>query len=122
MKQIQRVVICGTSVFIMSIEAGLITLPGMDVIRVDPRLPAAVERITALEPDIVVAQQDGACADLTLTLVNRGLPLLELDARQNQATLLSSARVVVAETDDLVRVIERALNANLRDAGRESES
>jgi len=122
MKQVQRIVICGTSVFIMSIEAGLTALPGMEVMRVDPRLPAAVERITALEPDIVLAQHDGACADLTLTLVNRGLPLLELDARQNHATLLSSARVVVAETDDLVRVIERALNANLRDAGRESES
>ncbi len=122
MKQIQRVVVCGTSVFIMSIEAGLTALPEMEVIRIDPRLPAAVERITALEPDIVLAQQDGACADLTLALVNRGLPLLELDARQNHATLLSGARVMVAGADDLVQVIERALNANLGGAGRKGES
>ncbi len=112
MDHVQRVVICGTSVFIMAIEARLAALPGMEVVRVDPRLPAAVERITALEPDIVLAQQDGTCANLTLALVNQGLPLIKQDVGQNEATLLSSVRVPIVETDDLVQAIERALDVN----------
>ncbi len=64
----------------------------------------------ALEPDIVVVQQDDACAGLTLAMVNQGLPLVKLDIGQNEATLLSSVRVPVVETNDLVQVIERALN------------
>ncbi len=120
MNRVQRVVICGTSVFILAIEARLTAIPGMEVIRVDPRLPAAVERITALEPDIVLAQQDGTCTDLTLALVNQGLPLIKLDIGQNEATLLSSVRVPIVETDDLVQMIERALDVSFFAIGEKS--
>ncbi len=112
MNHVQRIVICGTSVFILAIEARLAALPEMEVMRVDPRLPAAVERITALEPDIVLAQQDGACTGLTMAMVNQGLPLIKLDVGQSQATLLSSVRVPIVEADDLVQVIEHALDVN----------
>ncbi len=62
-------------------------------------------------------RNSGTCADLTLALVNQGLPLIKLDIGQNEATLLSSVRVPIVETDDLVQVIEHALDVSFVEIG-----
>ncbi len=102
-----RIVICGESIFLMAIEARLADVPGIDVARLDPHLPTVADRIVALEPDVVVIERDQGHGDLALALLSQGLPLLELDSQQGQATLLTGARVVAAEVDSLMRVLER---------------
>ena len=71
------VVIWGTSVFLMSIEAGLAKLPGMEVVRLNPRLPNAEARILALSPDVVIVGHNGGSEGLVLALLDRGFPLIE---------------------------------------------
>jgi hypothetical protein len=107
MNHVQRVVICGTSVFLMSIEAGLAKLPGMEVVRFNPHLPDAEARIMALSPDVVIAEWGDNHADLARTLLSHGLSLVELDASRNAVTVLSGRQVRVSETEDLARVIEQ---------------
>ncbi len=101
------VVIWGTSVFLMSIEAGLAKLPGMEVVRLNPHLPGAEARIMALAPDVVVVERSDNHAGQARTLLSHGLPLVELDASRNVVTVLSGRRVQVSETEDLARLIEQ---------------
>ncbi len=108
MNYVRRVVIWGTSVYLMSIEAGLAKLPGMEVVRLNPHLPGAEARILALSPDVVIVERSDNHADLARTLLSHGLPLLELDASRNAVTVLSGRQVRASETEDLARVIEQA--------------
>ncbi len=110
-----RIVICGESIFLMAIEASLVDVPGIDVVRLDPHFPAVADRIVALEPDVVVIERDQGHGDLALALLNQGLPLLELDSQHNQATLLTGARVVAAEVDSLIQVLEHVHNQRKQD-------
>ena len=105
MNPVQRVVICGTSLYLMSIEVSLDKLPEMQVVRLDTRLPNSEELIVALEPDVVIVERDGDHARRVRPLLNRGLPLVELDASRNELVVLSGRQVQVFETDDLARVI-----------------
>ncbi len=110
-----RIVICGESIFLMAIEASLVDVPGIDVVRLDPHLPAVADRIVALEPDVVVIERDQGHGDLALALLSQGLTLLELDSQQGQATLLTGARVMAAEVDSLMRVLEHVHNKRKQD-------
>ena len=62
MDRVQRVVICGQSIFLLAIEAGLAALPEVEVSRFDSRLPAVADRIAALEPDVVVVERNSGIA------------------------------------------------------------
>ena len=88
--------------------------------RLDARFPDLIEYITTLQPNMIIIERNNAYNGLILALVNQGLPLIELDIEQNQATLLSGVRVPVVETDDLVQVIERALDASFVEIGEKS--
>ncbi len=85
--------------------------------RLDARFPDLIEYITTLQPNMIITERNNAHNDLVLALVNQGLPLIELDIGQKQATLLSGVRVPIVETDDLVQVIEHALDANFVEIG-----
>ncbi|TEU14762.1 MAG: hypothetical protein E3J21_14900 [Anaerolineales bacterium] len=110
MSHVRRIVIWGTSVFLMSIEAGLAALPGMEVVRLNPHLPGAEARIMALSPDVVIVGHNGGSEGLVLALLDRGFPLIELDAAQGMLIILNGCRVQVSEMEDLVRVIEQIAN------------
>ena len=107
------VVICGTSVYLMSIEAGLAALPGMEVVRLNPHLPNAEVRILALSPDVVIVERSDNHADLARTLLNHGLSLVEVDANENTVTLLNGRRVPISEIGDMVRVISESKLVNV---------
>ena len=114
MSHVQRVVIWGTSVYLMSIEAGLAALPGMEVVRLNPHLPNAEVRILALSPDVVIVEQrSDNHADLARTLLNHGLSLVEVDANENTVTLLNGRRVPISEIGDMVRVIGESKLVNV---------
>jgi ABC-type Fe3+-hydroxamate transport system substrate-binding protein len=102
-----RIALCGQSLFLTAIEAGLATLPGIEVTRFHPHLPGAAERIMALKPDLVMMEQDKGDSDLALVLLNGGLPLVELDTQHQQAMLLTGNSFSISDTTDLIRLIEQ---------------
>lgn len=111
MDPIRRIVICSTSILAVAIEASLGSLSGLDIVRLDPHLPGAVDRITALGPDVVLLERDLGPEGLVLKLLDCGLPVLELDAATGVLTVLDSRLVPVRRIDDLVQVIDEVLSA-----------
>ncbi|MCP4542718.1 MAG: hypothetical protein GY832_36815 [Chloroflexi bacterium] len=105
----QRIIICGTSIFLSAIEAGLAAWPGLEVIHFHPHLPGVVERIAALEPDMVVVEQNDAHGDLVLALLSRGLPLVELDAQTGQGTFLTGRKFPISGAEDMVRLLKQVV-------------
>jgi ABC-type Fe3+-hydroxamate transport system substrate-binding protein len=97
-----RIVICGQSIFAMAIEASLATLPEVEVIRLHAYLPTLIERITTLQPDIVVIEHNQSRSDLALVLLSRGLPLVVLDSKQNQGLLITGHAFPVSDLIELV--------------------
>jgi len=107
MNPVQRVVLCGTSVFLMAIEVRMARQPGMEVVRIDPHLPGAKARVLDLSPDVIIMERSDNHAELAQALLNEGLPLVEMDGSRSAATVLSGRQVRVSEMEDLVRVIEQ---------------
>jgi ABC-type Fe3+-hydroxamate transport system substrate-binding protein len=105
MERMQHVVICGQSIFLLAIEAGLAALPEVEVVRVDSHLPGVVDRIAALEPDVVVVERAGGEAELALELLGRGLPVMEIDAAEGTLTILHGHRVPARGAEDLAHAV-----------------
>jgi len=105
MERMQRIVTCGQSIFMLAIEAGLASSPEVEVVRVDSCLPAVADRIAALEPDVVVVGRDSGDAGLLLALLERGLPLIELDQTQGVLSVLNRRRISVQGVEDLAQAI-----------------
>ena len=79
MERTQRVVICGQSIFMVAIEAGLAGLPEVEVIRFDSRLPAVADRIAAVKPKLVLVERISGDGSVGSEMLQRGLPVIELD-------------------------------------------
>jgi len=109
MQPVQRVVICGSSasVFLMAIEASLAARPEVEVIRLDPHLPKVVDHITALDPQAIMIERGSGQGDLALELLDRGLPLIEMNADQGHVTVLTGRQVSITQAGELTQVIER---------------
>lgn len=97
-----RIVICGQSVFIMAIEARLAALPAVEVTRFHAYLPTLLERISLLQPDVVVIEHSQSRSDLALALLSRGLPLVVLNDEQTQALLVTGQSFLVSDLAELV--------------------
>ena len=104
------IVICGRSIFAMVVEMSLVELPGLNVTRLDPHLPGALERITALKPDVVLIERGSGQGDLALTLLSLGIPLIELDGERKRAMALTGQQLPAAGSDDLARTIEQVVS------------
>lgn len=102
MTTISRIVICGQSLFVQAVEAGLAALAGVEVTRFHTYLPALIERILALQPDMVVIENNHIRSDLALDLVNSGLPLFVLNNEQGQGLLITGQQFSVADLTELV--------------------
>lgn len=102
MSSISRIVICGQSIFIMAIEAGLAQLTELEVVRLNPHLPAVLERISTLQPDLVLIEHYQGYGDLALDILNRGLPLVILNGQKEQGILLTGRAVSASDLTELV--------------------
>ena len=100
------IAICGESIFLMAIEAGLAALPGVEVTRFDPHLPDVVARIVSIAPDIVILERGGDDGGLTRELLSHGLLLVELNANQSTVTLLTGHEVSVSGAADLIELVK----------------
>lgn len=97
MPSTSRVIICGQSIFLMAIEAGLAKLAEVEVVRLNPHLPAVFERISTLQPDLVVIEHNQGHGDLALDLLSRGLSLVVLNPQQEDAMLLTGRTVSASD-------------------------
>jgi len=100
------IAICGESIFLMAIEAGLAALPGVEVTRFDPHLPDVVARIVSIAPDVVILERGGDDGGLTRELLSHGLLLVELNANQSTVTLLTGHEVSVSGAADLIELVK----------------
>ena len=105
--------ICGSSIFAMAIETSLGSLSAVEVLRLDPHLPQVVERVAALEPSVVLVERNEIPNVLALALLERGYPVLELDAEQGVLSILDRRQVPALEFDDLARAIEQVTAGDL---------
>ena len=104
-----RVVIYGQSIFLMAIEVGLANQPELEVIRLHGCPPEAAENIVALNPHLVVVEQNNSDTELILNLLRGGLTLVELNEK-GQGMLLSRRNVPISGPADLTRLIEPTLS------------
>ena len=107
MKDSRRIVICGTSIYMLAIESGLSTMAEVDVVRIDPYLPNAVERINELEPHVVIIEQNGKKNELVLDNLCQNIPLIVLDEAGRSIMVLAREHVPKAEISELTYVIEK---------------
>ncbi|MBS1252536.1 MAG: hypothetical protein MAG451_01576 [Anaerolineales bacterium] len=105
MSHIRRVVICGRSLFLMAIEAGLAALPDTEVLRIEQ---PTVSQLKALAPTLIIAERNRGEA-MARALVNCGLSLIELDIARSEASVFSAQHVPAGDVDDLTRLIEELL-------------
>ena len=100
-----HIALCGQSVFLTAIEAGLAALPEVEVTRFNPHLPALTSRILALEPSLVVIESETAGNPLILTCLKWGLPVIELTAADNRGMVMTGQKISITGADDLVRLM-----------------
>ncbi len=110
---VYRIVICGQSFSTAAIEASLVAMPEVEVVRLDPRFPALLERILALQPDMVVIESNNAHDNLTRSLLSQDLPLIELNAQSDQGTLFTRHQVSLKDTQDVARLIEQIASSKV---------
>ena len=101
-----QIIICGQSIFLTAIEASLANLPEFVVKRLALSYPGLVERIAAMEPDLILLEGFNGHGELALALLNRGLALLELHPQSGQVTLLSGRQHSITEPKELLQLIK----------------
>jgi hypothetical protein len=100
-------VICGASIYLLAIESGLSAIAEWDVVRINPDLPKAVERISVLEPHVTIIDMHSKNDELALDILCKGIPLIVLDEAQRSIKVLTMDDVPKAEIIELACTIEK---------------
>lgn len=108
-----RIVLCGQSVFLTAIEAGLSALLEVEITHFNPHLPEADKRIMALKPAMVVMDRDSINGNLALGLLNGGLPVVALDAADNGGMLLTARKMTLAGAEDMIRLVSEVVGGEV---------
>ena len=90
----------------LAIESGLSAMAEVDVVRINPNLPNAVERICLLEPHVVIIELNGKNNKLALEDQCQSIPLIVLDEARRSIKVLAREHVTKAEISELTYVIE----------------
>ena len=105
---LRTVVLYGNSLAVSSIGASLQGRADLQVLSVDATLPEVMERLRALQPDVVIFDLAAARPEFAITLW-KALPrllLIGVDLLAHQALMLSSQPSRLLTLDDLLHVIE----------------
>jgi len=97
-----RVIICGQSVFVMAIEARLAEFPAIEVIRLNINMPDLLKRILTWQPDMVILEDNRDHGDLALGLLGRNVPLIVLNAQQDQGLWLTGEPFSMSDLPQLI--------------------
>lgn len=91
----------------LAIESGLSAMAEGDIVRIDPFLPNPVERISALEPHVVITELNGKNSELALEILCQSIPLIVLDEARRSIMVLAREHLPKAEISELTDVIEK---------------
>ena len=118
MKTRQVAILCGKSLFIAGLESSLNRKAGLEVVRINPALPDARERMNALRPSVIIFDgSDNALGDFPgaaqlLLRENPGMTILRLELNSSKVTILSSEQRSVTNSEEIADVIRKAIGRN----------
>ena len=103
-----RVVVCGSSLYMASLAAGLKATSALDVERILTVSPALPEYLRDLGPAAVAIDLGEAPAELLVALLRQcpGLLLLGVDPTSNDFLVLAGGTANALSVADLVNIIE----------------
>lgn len=102
------VAICGTSLFMQSVEAALAGFPEIKVEVFNCRRPDLVARLGQLLPDLVILEKDYIESGLFFSLLQLGLCLVELNSKETVGQIFRSEQRPVKSVDDLLFLVGRS--------------
>jgi len=108
MKEALTVVLCGSSLLMACVEAGLQQQQDLLLQRIDLASPDAEAQLNALRPDVIIFDwsDDPAQSPLCLLKERSGLPCIGLDAATNRAIVFSSQQRIAPTIHALAEVIQ----------------
>lgn len=90
----------------LAIESGLTAMTEWDVMRINLDIPDIVERISQLNPFMVIVERNRTNNDLVLEIMGHSIPLIVLDEARSSITVQAGEHPPTAEISELARVIE----------------
>lgn len=112
MEKLRKVVLCGKSVLLASLEVSLKGRDGLAVTRIDALLSDIEARmndlLAALGPDVVVIDLGDAYEGVALTILkdHPGIALIGVDPAKNTVLVLSSQKFTTQTTAELADVLQ----------------
>lgn len=101
------VALCTNSVVVSSIGANLEGRAGVNVVRIDPRLPDATRRLSDLCPDVAIVDlSSGQSEPISLLRRFPRVLLIGVDMNSNELLLLSGAPARPLTMENLMQMIE----------------
>lgn len=108
MSQNRRVLLCGHSLFISSVQACLETAPGLVLQQVDPQPDHIRGRIKAWKPDVLILETGLLRSSLPISLLHDfpHIKLVGLDIEDNHLLVFSGQAACGPTSRELLQVIE----------------
>ena len=103
------IVVCGCSLMMEIVTAGLAEEAAMQVISMDATPGDALAQIAALGPKAVIIERHAHNMEAARALLSQGVVLITLDSEESVATVAEESRITVNSMMELVQVIQRAL-------------
>jgi hypothetical protein len=105
------IALVGDTLLIESVEAKLVDMGELDVVRIQTE-PGNVEKyLKSLGPDLIIFDWDAPEAQFALPFLRHqiGIPLIGLDIASGQAVVLTNRRHTMASANELGQIIELQL-------------
>ena len=101
----RRVVICGTSLFMQSIQAALSNIPDLSLVVLDNCRSDLAERLKVILPNLVILEQDYVDSAAIWAVLYQGIPLLELTPLIMVGRIFHCQQLPITTTGDLLTII-----------------
>ena len=109
------IVLFGDSLLMDTVDASLSDCPEIGVMRIHASVPNVVERLTSIQPDLVIFDWDGPHCHFVLPFLREqpGTPLLGLDVTSSRAIALYSQQHEVLTARALADLIKQETTAQI---------
>jgi len=109
MMQTKKVVLYGSSLFIVGLEASLADVPRLDIQRLEAQRDDSLARLRAAAPDVIIVDLGASPGDQAFALLKEfpGVVLISLDLESDRLLVLSVHQQASLAVADLVEVIHK---------------
>jgi len=99
------VVVCGNSLLLESVTAGLMLEAKVQVMHLDALQEDVLAQVATLNPQAVIIESHDNNRDLARALLSQGITLVTLDPEESVAMLVQGIRIPVTSMAELAQVI-----------------